>query len=77
VTRLPLINARQFHKLLTFLGFELVRTRGNHRVYQHADGRRTMIPYHGGKDLPRPLLAAILRQAGLSRQDYLSLIDQL
>lgn len=77
MTRLPLINARRLEKLLTKLGFELVRTKGSHRIYQHPDGRRTMFPHHGGKDLPRPLLVAILRQVGLSREQYIELLEDL
>jgi len=77
MTKLPLINARRLEKLLTKLGFELVRTKGSHYVYQHRDGRRTMFPFHGGKDLPRPLLVAILKQIGLSREQYLELLREL
>jgi predicted RNA binding protein YcfA (HicA-like mRNA interferase family) len=77
MTNLPRINARRLEKLLTKLGFELVRTKGSHYVYQHPDGRRTMFPYHGGKDLPRPLLVATLKQVGLSREQYIEHLEDL
>jgi predicted RNA binding protein YcfA (HicA-like mRNA interferase family) len=55
---------------VTELGFEHQRTRGSHAIYKHPDGRRTIVPRHGGKDLPRPLIAEILRQIGLSHEEY-------
>ena len=77
MTKLPLINARRLQKLLVHLGFELVKTKGSHYIFRHPDGRRTMFPFHGGKDLPRPLLIAILRQVGLSRNEYMELLRKL
>ena len=70
MTRLPLINARRLGALLTELGFQHLRTRGSHAIYKHPDGRRTIVPWHGGRDLPRPLIAEILRQIGLSHDEY-------
>ena len=70
MTRLPLSNARRFGKLLADLGFKHVRSRGSHAIYKHPDGRRTIVPWHGGKDLPRPLIAEILRQIGLSHEEH-------
>lgn len=76
MTRLPLTNARRLEKLLVGLGFEHLRTKGSHAIYKHADGRRTIVPFHGGKDLPRPLIAEILRQIGLSNEEYARLLRE-
>jgi predicted RNA binding protein YcfA (HicA-like mRNA interferase family) len=76
MTRLPLTNARRLGKLLVDLGFEHVRTKGSHAIYKHPDGTRTIVPYHGGKDLPRPLIAEILRQVGLSNEEYARMLRE-
>jgi len=56
------------------LGFVKLRQKGSHAFYRHADGRTTTIPFHTGKDLPRPLLRDILREINLSIDEYNNLI---
>ncbi len=34
----------------------------------------TTVPLHKGRDLPRPLLRAIIRQAGLTEEEFLKLL---
>jgi predicted RNA binding protein YcfA (HicA-like mRNA interferase family) len=70
MSRLVLIDASSLEKLLLELGFMKVRQRGSHAFYRHADGRTTTIPFHVGKDLPRPLLREILREINLSVYEY-------
>jgi hypothetical protein len=43
-----------------FLGGN-VRRQGSHIRFEHADGRRTTIPDHGGKDGPVGLMNKIIR----------------
>ncbi|MCL2084833.1 MAG: type II toxin-antitoxin system HicA family toxin [Oscillospiraceae bacterium] len=56
------------------MGFSKIRQKGSHAFYRHADGRTTTIPFHGSKDLPRPLLREILREISLSVDEYNKLI---
>jgi predicted RNA binding protein YcfA (HicA-like mRNA interferase family) len=70
VSKLKLINATKLEKILFRLGFEKIRQKGSHVLYRHADGRVTTIPFHIGKDLPRPLLRSILNNVKLSIDDY-------
>jgi predicted RNA binding protein YcfA (HicA-like mRNA interferase family) len=43
---------------------------GKHNVKMTKPGRRPItLPYHGGKDYATGLWAAILREAGLSREE--------
>ena len=48
-------------------GWKLVRVRGSHNVYKHRTKHGTVvIARHGsGRDVPVPLVLAILKQAGL------------
>ena len=70
MSKLTLIDALSLEKLLMKIGFSKVRQRGSHSFYRHADGRTTTIPFHVGKDLPRPLLREILREINLSVDEY-------
>ena len=74
MSRLVLINAETLEKFLFELGFVKIRQKGSHAFYRHADGRTTTIPFHTGKDLPRPLLRDILREINLSIDEYNDLI---
>ncbi|MCL2388229.1 MAG: type II toxin-antitoxin system HicA family toxin [Defluviitaleaceae bacterium] len=57
-------------KILFKLGFERLRKKGSHAFYFHPDGRTTTIPFHSGRDLPRPLLRDILKEINVSIADY-------
>ena len=70
MSRLVLINAADMEKILIKLGFDRLRKKGSHTFYKHQDGRRTTIPFHGSKDLPRPLLRDILREINISIDEY-------
>jgi predicted RNA binding protein YcfA (HicA-like mRNA interferase family) len=50
-------------------GFEVVRTKGSHHFVRHADGRSTVVPVHSGEALGPGLLASILRDVKLSRDE--------
>jgi predicted RNA binding protein YcfA (HicA-like mRNA interferase family) len=56
----PVLSARTLMKILKRLGFVEVRSRGSHRRFAHADGRKTTVPVHKGRDLPRGLLRQIV-----------------
>jgi predicted RNA binding protein YcfA (HicA-like mRNA interferase family) len=49
------VTYRQLTRKLTSLGFQLYRqAAGSHTIWWHPEtGRRTTIPNHGAKDIPR------------------------
>ncbi len=57
-------------------GFEVVRSSGSHHRLVHKDdaSRATTVPVHKGKDLPRPVLRAIIKQAGFTVEEFLELL---
>lgn len=67
------IPAEKLLRILAKIGFEPVRTRGSHVFLRHADGRSTVIPIHSGEDVGRGLLIKILKDVGLTREEYLRL----
>lgn len=70
--RLPQTTPRKMVQALQGLGFIVVRTKGSH-IYLRRGEREVLVAYHG-RDLPRAILMAIIKQAGLTIEeirDYL------
>ncbi len=74
MAKLPKISGKEMCKVLEKLGFEKVFGKGSHVRFAHKDGRRTVVPVHGNEDLGPGLLLEILKQAGLTREDFEKLI---
>lgn len=71
----PSINARTLLRVLGKLGFVQIRSRGSHRRLAHPDGRKTTVPVHRGRDIPRGLLRQIVTiDVGLSIDDFVKLL---
>ena len=69
--KLPVLTSKQLVKKLQALGFQEDHQTGSHKVFYHpATGRRAVIPFHV-KDLPKGTLLAIVREAGIDRNDLL------
>jgi predicted RNA binding protein YcfA (HicA-like mRNA interferase family) len=65
VGEIPVLKPRQVEACLLRLGFILVRQRGSHRQYRHADARCTTIPFHA-RDISPSLLRKIARDIGVT-----------
>ncbi len=70
----PSLTASQLIKALRKLGFEVTRIKGSHHFLQHPDGRCTVVPVHRGETIGRGLLAQILRDCELSREELQELL---
>lgn len=70
--RLSGFNYRQIAKKLSRHGFEFDRqAAGSHEIWHNpATGKYTTVPNHPG-DMPEGTLRAILRQAGITPNDFL------
>ena len=66
---LPAVTCNRLSKDLKKLGFEVVRTKGNHHFLKHPDGRRTVVPIHAGENIGRGLLAQIMRDCEITAED--------
>jgi predicted RNA binding protein YcfA (HicA-like mRNA interferase family) len=69
------ISADKLIKILAKTGFTPIRQKGSHVILRHADGRSTVVPVHAGEEIGRGLLMKILRDVGLTREDYLKLVE--
>jgi predicted RNA binding protein YcfA (HicA-like mRNA interferase family) len=70
---MPSATARDFQRVARLLGFVLVRTVGSHERWNHPDGRAATIPLHGGREIGPPLFFKILRQMGVSLEEFAKL----
>jgi predicted RNA binding protein YcfA (HicA-like mRNA interferase family) len=70
MTRLPIVDFKTMEKILLRLGFQVVRQKGSHVFYRHADGRTTTLPNHPGRDISRPLMREILREIEITPEQF-------
>jgi predicted RNA binding protein YcfA (HicA-like mRNA interferase family) len=77
VSRLKLLPYRDLAKVAQAAGFEWVRRRGSHNTFRSPDGRVIVVPDHGNQVIVRPLLRKIVRDMGLTVDEYNRLVDSL
>lgn len=70
--KLPAVTAREIVRVLEKAGFSFVRQKGSHRIYVKENAAVT-VPYHPG-DLRKHTLSAIIKQAGLTIEEFLNLL---
>jgi predicted RNA binding protein YcfA (HicA-like mRNA interferase family) len=69
--KLPVLKPKEVIKRFEKLGFIIDRQSGSHVIlYRQKDKRRAVIPLHL-KDIKKGTLLAILRESGISRDDFL------
>jgi predicted RNA binding protein YcfA (HicA-like mRNA interferase family) len=64
------VKVRDLIHLLESAGWQLKTTKGSHRQFRHPHkGMVVTVPGQAGKDVPIGTLKAILRSAGLDREE--------
>ena len=69
MSRLPRLTARRVTAALRRAGFVLDHATGSHHIFIGPNGQRVVVPVHPGT-LEVGLLASILRQAGLTTEEF-------
>jgi len=59
------MTGKQLKKLLVEAGWQLDRISGSHHIMIREGCRSIPVPVHGSTDLPKGLVNAILKQAGI------------
>ncbi len=71
---LPALRAREVVRNLEKAGFVKWRQKGSHlTMYRASDHRTLTVPIHLSKALPKGTLRAIIKQAGLSVEEFINL----
>jgi predicted RNA binding protein YcfA (HicA-like mRNA interferase family) len=76
VSSLKLLAYRDLARVAEMAGFHWRRSRGSHNTFQSEDGRVVVIPDHGRQVIVRPLPRKIIRDMGLTVDQYNQLVDK-
>jgi predicted RNA binding protein YcfA (HicA-like mRNA interferase family) len=72
MSRLPVISGDEFVRAAARIGYVWDRTQGSHMILIGPAGRRLSVPRQ--KELGRGLLRALIRDTGLTREEFLQLL---
>ena len=67
---MPSATTSRAPRAILQIGFVRRRQTGSHERWNHPDGRAVTIPIHGGREIGPPLFHKILRQFGLSLEEF-------
>ena len=70
--RLPVLSGDQFVRAVARIGYVWERTEGSHMILVGPRGKRLSVPRH--RELGRGLLRSLIRDAGLTRDEFLDLL---
>ena len=75
MSRIPFLKPSETIHKLRKAGFIFDRhAKGSHEIwYNPKTHKRTVIPNHPGKDIPKGTLRAIIEQAGISVEEFINL----
>jgi predicted RNA binding protein YcfA (HicA-like mRNA interferase family) len=74
MTSIPSLTGNELLSVLRKAGFEVLRVKGSHHFLRHHDGRSTVVPVHSGETIGPGLLAKILRDCDLNREQFQELL---
>ncbi len=77
MSSLKLLPYRDLARVAELAGFHWKRQRGSHNTFQSEDGRVIVIPDHGNQVIVRPLLRKIIRDMGLTVDQYNDLVETI
>lgn len=77
MSRLKLVPYRDLARVAEAAGFHWARRQGSHNTFRSDDGRVIVIPDHGSQVIVRPLLREIIRDMGLTVDEYNQLVESL
>ena len=73
MARLPVVSGDEFVSAMRRIGYTLDHIRGSHMILVHPSRSRLSVPRH--KELGRGLLRRLLRDAGVSREEFARLVN--
>ena len=74
--KLPTLKSKVLVRILKSVGFFEHRQKStSHLVMKHSDGRRTIVPIHSNKDIPKGTLLAILRDIQITKEELIKVLQ--
>ncbi|MBI4331675.1 MAG: type II toxin-antitoxin system HicA family toxin [Chloroflexi bacterium] len=77
MSKLRVVPYRDLSNVVERAGFHWVRTEGSHNTFRNSEGRIVVIPDHGSQVIVRPLLRKVLRDTGMTVEEYHKLLDNV
>ena len=72
MSHLPIISGDDFVRAMRLIGYQWDHTEGIHMILLHQSKGRLSVPRH--KKIGRGLLRALIRDAGITRDEFLELL---
>lgn len=76
--KLPTLSGKEVLSLLQKQGFVVKRQKGSHlTLYKRTSekGLYVTVPLHGNKEIPPSTLLSIIRQAGMTKEEFIMLVS--
>lgn len=73
--KLPILKTDEVLRILLKLGFQPKRKKGSHLILTK-NNKRVTLPIHEGRDVPRGTFLNIIKQAGLTKKEFLKRIKR-
>ena len=70
------LSSQRLIKILEKIGFKIIRQKGSHVIMINDRDTRIVIPVHPGKDVKPGLIRAIIKEAGLSREEFFRILKE-
>jgi predicted RNA binding protein YcfA (HicA-like mRNA interferase family) len=67
------LPSKKVVRILEKIGFAKIRQKGSHLIMRHSDGRMIVVPVHVGEDIGPGLLMQIIKESGLSKEEFIDL----
>ena len=75
MSKLPAITARKAIRAFGKAGFVIDRKKGSHTILVKQGHRYHLsVPDHKGKTLPKPLLKELIKNAGITEEEFCALL---
>jgi predicted RNA binding protein YcfA (HicA-like mRNA interferase family) len=74
--KLPNVKGKQLLKILTRMGYKLDHIQGSHYILRFSSGKKTTIPIHGNKEIPKGTLLGILTDLDISKEELIVSLKQ-
>jgi predicted RNA binding protein YcfA (HicA-like mRNA interferase family) len=72
MNRLPACSGQDAIRAFQKLGYQLDHQTGSHMILRHPQMRRLTVPNH--RELAKGTLRALIREAGLTKEEFISLL---
>ncbi len=72
--KLPSIKGKQLLKILQRIGYSLDHIQGSHHILRHSNGKKTTIPIHSNKEIPKGTLLGMLTDLDISKEELTVLL---